>query len=81
MAKQFLCILHSSVFCSSRSSYESACKISIHSPYAKCEYQKEAVFPAAQQEESPENVVQQTNGAEPSEITADTMEKEITDVF
>jgi hypothetical protein len=52
------------------------------SGYAKrtCQYRVEAVvLAAAKPEESPENVVQQTNGAEPAEIAADTMD--LKDVF
>ena len=59
MSKQLICVLHTSVGCSSRSSYESHCRLENHSIYATCKYQLEAVIPAAIQDESPENVVQQ----------------------
>lgn len=79
MEKQILCTLHTSVGCSALGSYNQRCRLDQHSRFATCKYQLTAVVPAEEQWESPENVAQQTNGAEPSEIVAGTLD--IKDVF
>lgn len=79
MEKQILCSLHTSVGCASLGSYDHRCRLDAHSRFATCKYQLTAVVPAEEQGESPENVVQQTSGAEPSEIAAETLE--IKDIF
>jgi hypothetical protein len=68
-------MLHSSHDCQNRN-YKKGCAMRV------CKYRVEAiVLKAAEPEESPENVVQQTNGAEPTEISADIMEEHMRGCF
>ncbi|MFA5166817.1 MAG: hypothetical protein WC449_06030 [Candidatus Paceibacterota bacterium] len=80
--KEIICTLHSQHSCEHIRSYSRTCELNTNHKYVStnCKYRLEAVvLSAAGQGESPENVVQQTNGAKPSEIAADTMD--IKDVF
>ena len=83
MEKEFICMLHSKHDCKHRN-YSQRCAMREDSGYAKCicQYRVEAVvLAAAEPEESPENVVQQTSGGseDSTKIAADTMD--LKDVF
>lgn len=77
--KEFICILHSEDEGCGSKGYNRECDLKTRSPYATatCPYRVEAVLAAAEKEESPVSGVQQGQ----PEKTADTMEKEITDIF
>ena len=83
MEKEFICMLHSEHDCEHRN-YNKRCAMREDSGFAKrtCQYRVAAVvLAAAEPEESPENVVQQTNGGSEAstQIAADTMD--LKDVF
>jgi hypothetical protein len=76
--KEFICMLHSKHDCENRN-YSKLCAMREDSGFAKrtCQYRVAAVvLAAAEPEESPENVVQQTNGdsQDSAQIAADTVE-------
>ena len=78
MEREIFCSLHSSSACDFRGSYgDNKCTLSRGSEFATCQYRIEAVvLAAAKPVESPENVVQQTNGGSEAstQIAADTVD-------
>jgi len=91
MEREFVCSLHSSSACDFRGGYgDNKCTLSRGSEFATCQYRIEAVVLAAAKPverrssltspwvivESPENVVQQTNGGSEAstQIAADTVD-------
>ena len=84
MENEYLCTLHKQHDCTYADYNHRKCNLKLKDGFAtcSCQYQIQAVvLAAAEPEESPENVVQQTNGGSEAstQIAADTMD--LKDIF